>query len=62
METFPRPLCLGTLGVFIRCKRLPGGMGDAKAIKLEPASAERRHAGATCLRCDFTADAGWGGE
>ncbi len=38
-----------------------GWMGDTKSIKLDPASTEQPHAGKTCLRCDFAADAGWGG-
>ena len=38
-----------------------GWMGDAKAIKLNPAWTGEPHAGKTCLRCDFEADKGWGG-
>ena len=38
-----------------------GWMGDAKAIKLNPAWTGEPHAGKTCLRCDFAADKGWGG-
>ena len=38
-----------------------GWMGDAKAIKLDPASAERPQSGKSCLRCDFNAESGWGG-
>ena len=38
-----------------------GWMGDTKAIKLDPLCAEQPHSGKTCLRCDFTADKGWGG-
>ena len=36
-------------------------MGDTKAIKLDPAWAERPQSGKTCLRCEFAADHGWGG-
>ena len=36
-------------------------MGDAKAIKIDPAEANRPHSGKTCVRCEFTADKGWGG-
>lgn len=38
-----------------------GWMGDAKAIRLEPASSLKPRSGATCLRCEFSADKGWGG-
>ncbi len=38
-----------------------GWMGDAKAIKLNPAWTENPHTGKTFLRCDFEATAGWGG-
>ena len=38
-----------------------GWMGDAKAIKLNPAWTEQPHTGKTCMRCDFEADKGWGG-
>ena len=38
-----------------------GWMGDAKAIKLNPAWVEKPHTGQTSLRCDFEADQGWGG-
>ena len=38
-----------------------GWMGDAKAIKLNPAWTENPHTGKTCMRCDFEAGAGWGG-
>ncbi len=38
-----------------------GWMGDTKSIKLDPMCLEQPHAGKTCLRCDFTADKGWGG-
>ncbi len=38
-----------------------GWMGDTKAIKLDPMCSEQPHSGKTCLRCDFTADKGWGG-
>jgi hypothetical protein len=38
-----------------------GWMGDAKAIKLNPAWTAQPHGGKTCLRCDFESDKGWGG-
>lgn len=38
-----------------------GWMGDTKAIKLDPLCSEQPRSGKTCLRCDFTADKGWGG-
>lgn len=38
-----------------------GWMGDAKAIKLDPAFAENPKSGKTCVRCEFNADKGWGG-
>lgn len=38
-----------------------GWMGDAKAIKLDPACTAKPHTGKTCMRCDFTAATGWGG-
>jgi hypothetical protein len=38
-----------------------GWMGDAKAIKMNPAWKEQPHGGQTCLRCDFEAEKGWGG-
>lgn len=38
-----------------------GWMGDAKAIKVEPASKEQPHSGKVCMRCDFEAERGWGG-
>ncbi len=38
-----------------------GWMGDAKAIRLDPACPSHPHAGKTCLRCEFAATAGWGG-
>lgn len=38
-----------------------GWMGDAKSIKLDPASMARPQTGATSLRCEFTAVSGWGG-
>lgn len=37
-----------------------GWMGNAKALKLDPAHKDRPKTGATCLRCDFTATTGWG--
>ena len=36
-------------------------MGDAKAIRLDPACPINPHTGNTCLRCEFAATAGWGG-
>ena len=38
-----------------------GWMGDAKAIKVNPAWGENPHSGKTSMRCDFEADKGWGG-
>lgn len=38
-----------------------GWMGDAKSIKLDLASKEQPHSGATSLRCEFSATTGWGG-
>ena len=38
-----------------------GWMGDAKSIKLDPASTEQPHGGKTCLKCEFQANQGWGG-
>ena len=38
-----------------------GYMGDAKAIKVNPACAEKPRAGASCLKCEFASDKGWGG-
>lgn len=38
-----------------------GWMGDAKSIKLDPASKDRPQSGATSLRCEFSATTGWGG-
>ncbi len=38
-----------------------GWMGDATAIKLDPACPDVPHTGKTCMRCDFTATKGWGG-
>lgn len=38
-----------------------GWMGDAKSIRLDPASTERPLKGKTCLRCEFFAESGWGG-
>ncbi len=38
-----------------------GWMGDAKSIKLDPASKDRPQSGATSLRCEFAATQGWGG-
>ena len=37
-------------------------MGNAKAIKMDPASASNHpHAGKTCLRAEFAEAQGWGG-
>ncbi len=38
-----------------------GWMGDAKAIRVDPASTERPHAGKTAMRCEYASDKGWGG-
>ncbi len=38
-----------------------GWMGDTHSIELKPASTDQPHSGKTCLRCDFTASAGWAG-
>lgn len=38
-----------------------GWMGDAKAIKLDPNCTTDPFAGKTCLRCEFSAEKGWGG-
>lgn len=38
-----------------------GWMGDTKAIKLDPAHADRPRKGKTSLRCEFGAPSGWGG-
>ncbi|MDB6154015.1 MAG: hypothetical protein JWL90_2468 [Chthoniobacteraceae bacterium] len=38
-----------------------GWMGDAKAIKLDPAFAQNPQSGKLCMRCEFGAEAGWGG-
>jgi hypothetical protein len=37
-----------------------GWMGNAKAMKLDPASKEQPKTGATCLRCEFNDTSGWG--
>lgn len=37
-----------------------GWMGNAKALKLDPACKIRPKTGATCLRCEFGAATGWG--
>ena len=37
-----------------------GWMGDAKAIRLDPASTQNPQSGETSLRCEFTASSGWG--
>ncbi len=38
-----------------------GWMGDTKSIKVDPACTDKPHSGKTCMRCDFSADKGWGG-
>ena len=38
-----------------------GWMGDAKAIRLDPASTVQPHSGKTVMRCEFASDKGWGG-
>lgn len=38
-----------------------GWMGDTTSIKLDPLCSEQPRSGKTCLRCDFTANKGWGG-
>ena len=38
-----------------------GCMGNTKAIKMDPACADRPHAGKTCLRVEYAAKADWGG-
>lgn len=38
-----------------------GWMGDVKSIKLDPADARGPHNGKTSLRCEFSANQGWGG-
>ncbi len=38
-----------------------GWMGDTKSMKVEPSWTDSPHSGKTCMRCDFTADKGWGG-
>ena len=38
-----------------------GWMGDAKSIKLDPASTTDPHSGKTCLKCEFQGTQGWGG-
>ncbi len=38
-----------------------GWMGDAKSIKLDPLSKANPTSGTTSLRCEFTANSGWGG-
>ncbi len=41
---------------------IPAGyMGDAKAIKVDPAYAEKPQAGKRCMRWEFASDKGWGG-
>jgi hypothetical protein len=37
-----------------------GWMGNAKAMKLDPASTEKPKAGATCMRIEYSATTGWG--
>lgn len=37
-----------------------GWMGDAKSIKLDPMSKTNPKSGSTSLRCEFTANSGWG--
>jgi Glycosyl hydrolases family 2, TIM barrel domain len=38
-----------------------GYMGNAKAITMDPASADRPHSGKTCLRVQYSAKSEWGG-
>jgi Glycosyl hydrolases family 2, TIM barrel domain len=37
-----------------------GWMGDTKSIKVDPEHKTLPQAGATCMRCEFTAKTGWG--
>lgn len=37
-----------------------GWMGDAKAIKMDPASKDQPQSGDTSLRCEFSGSSGWG--
>ena len=38
-----------------------GWMGDAKSIRIDPASTTQPHTGKTAMRCEFASDKGWGG-
>lgn len=38
-----------------------GFMGNTKALKLDPTWAKKPHAGASCIRIEFSANDGWGG-
>ena len=38
-----------------------GWMGDTRSLRFDPACTTNPHSGNTCLRCEFTAGAGWGG-
>jgi len=45
-----------------RAEFVPAGwMGNAKAIKLDPAHRDQPQSGETCLRCEYGANQGWGG-
>ena len=38
-----------------------GWMGDAKFIRVDPASTVQPHSGKTAMKCEFASDKGWGG-